>query len=215
MVLPALLVAAILPAGGSAATDPRHEAPRAECTCEAAEQHNGWCDLHAVGYVASVAIKSKLLHDTLDAHGHEVDPVSFDCPSCREAIESGGFCEDHRIGFVNRLAYFSRLTYELARASWRDPAGLTCTACRRHASSKGWCEDHGVGWIGGFEITDLDAWARAAAAFEVLILAVEKSEECDWCAQAMIHDSDCPRHGVHYRNGRPVTDPAPRAGTPR
>src|SRR5262245_31748524 len=89
------------------------EAPQAPCTCQSAKLDNGRCDRHELGYVASIPIRSRMLYETLDAHGHTLDPNAFVCEMCREAIRSDGFCERDRIGFVNTQAYFSRLSYEL------------------------------------------------------------------------------------------------------
>jgi hypothetical protein len=68
-----------------------------------------------------VAIPSRLLYDTMDAHGHTLDLSTFTCPSCRGAIDADGSCDEHRIGFVRKQAYYSRLTtiWRAARAAIR------------------------------------------------------------------------------------------------
>lgn len=84
------------------------------CSCRQSEEIGAWCDEHAFGKLAGVTIRSKLLFETLDAHGHDLDLTSFECATCRAAIESSGFCDEHRTGFVDGRAYFSRLTHDLA-----------------------------------------------------------------------------------------------------
>ncbi len=191
----------------SAAGDEKPQGP--PCTCIAAQATNGWCDLHAVGYVASIPIRSRMLYETLDAHGHELNLATFTCPSCKKAIQTEGFCEEHGIGFVNRLAYFTRLTYELARGVYREPEGIECPACRNNAATAGWCAEHGVGMVGGFAIRDELAWRRAAKAAGVLRIAAKKAAQCEACAVAIFYDADCPVHGIWYKDDEPV--PAPEA----
>ena len=40
------------------------------CTCAEARSVNGWCEAHAVGYVAGLEIRSAELFEALDTHGH-------------------------------------------------------------------------------------------------------------------------------------------------
>jgi hypothetical protein len=180
------------------------KAPEAACTCEAARLDTGWCELHDVGYVASIPIRSRVLYETLDAHGHTLDLDAFRCESCKEAIRTDGFCERDRIGFIERQAYFSRLTYELARGEKRPPETTACPVCRENAGSHGWCETHGVGMIGAVQAKDRQGYDKAAAALEILIAANEVSATCEGCAVAMITDSLCARHRISYRDGKPV-----------
>ena len=69
----------------------------------------------AVGYVAGREIRSRELHDALDAHGHDVDVATLPCASCRAAAREDGFCATHGRGFVGGRAYLSPLAYHLAR----------------------------------------------------------------------------------------------------
>src|SRR6058998_3243348 len=91
------------------------ENPSAPCTCGEAKGMSGWCERHGIGYVGSVKIRSWLLYEIMDAHGHTLGVGTFLCPQCQKAIDTDEFCEEHKIGFVGRKAYFSRLTFELAR----------------------------------------------------------------------------------------------------
>ena len=177
------------------------------CTCITAKDTNGWCEAHGVGYVASVRIRSKMLYETLDAHGHTLDLDTFHCASCRKAIESNGFCEQHRIGFVGRQVYFSRLTYELARGESRDTARIECRVCRRNTESHGWCERCKVGMVGKIAIEDRQAYERVSRAIEILSAASEAAERCEYCAVAMVTDTRCPRCKIAYKDGKPLPSP--------
>lgn len=179
-------------------------APAAVCTCATAAVSNGWCEAHAVGQVGGIRIPSQLLYETLDAHGHDVDLSTFECPSCRAAIAASGFCAEHRIGFVKEQAYFSRLTYELARAEVRDPARLACPFCRKNSETWGWCDTHGVGMMGRFAAADRTGYEAAAAAAAILRLAIAELPRCELCAMAMVTDSQCPRCRITYKDGRPI-----------
>ncbi|HET9481416.1 MAG TPA: hypothetical protein VFP98_06660 [Candidatus Polarisedimenticolia bacterium] len=195
--------------------EPRQAAPaapvqagQAACTCEAARLDTGWCERHGVGYVASIPIRSRLLYETLDAHGHTLDPDAFTCEICRVAIRTDGFCEKDRIGFVRTQAYFSRLTYELARGERLPPGTIDCPACRKNAESLGWCERCRVGMIGSVHAKDRLAYDKASAAVVILVAANETAARCEECAVAMITDSLCARHRISYREGKPVAAPA-------
>ena len=181
------------------------EAPSpAPCTCATAKLENGWCEAHGRGYVASIEIRSKLVYETLDAHGHTLDLSTFQCAACQKAIASDGFCEDHRVGFVNRQVYFSRLTYELARGQTRDPATLTCPVCRKNAESRGWCEKCGLGMVGRVAMKDRQGYEHAARAAEILQAATQAAQRCEWCAVAMITDTQCPLCKIIYKDGKPL-----------
>lgn len=207
LVAAALLGAGLAPAIGHDPNQPAGSIEAAPCTCHAAAAANGWCDKHAVGYVASIPIRSRMLFDSLDAHGHDVDPATFDCPVCQKAIRTDGVCEEHVIGFVDKQAYFTRIAYELARAVYIQPEKIECPDCRRNAATSGWCATHRQGMIGGFAMKDETGWRSAARAADVLRIAVKKLEECERCAIAIAYDSDCPVHGIWYKDGAAV--PAP------
>jgi hypothetical protein len=192
-----------LTAAAGVAGEPTHGTPGG-CTCDTAPRTNGWCDVHHVGWAASVRIPSERLYKTLDPHGHKLDLSTFECPNCRAGIEKDGFCEQHRIGFVSGIAWFSRLTWEMARGKPFDPAASACAVCRRNAQTHGWCEEHGQGLVGGVVIQDRAAYERVVKDIEVLRAAVEMAARCEACAVAMVTDKQCPYHRISYRDGRPV-----------
>lgn len=175
------------------------------CTCAEARRINGRCEFHGIGYVAEIPIHSALLHETLDAHGHQVDPDTFECEACRKAIATDGFCEKDRIGFIGGLAYFSRLTYELARGEWMPPGALSCPICRKNAEDgPGWCDQCERGMVGHTAIRDREAYEATAKAVAILRAAIEMTERCEHCAVAMVTDTDCPYHRIFYKDGDPV-----------
>jgi len=199
-----LLAAALATSIAGAATAGSTPAPAAADPCADARRIDGWCKEEEVGYVANVAIRSRLLWDAMDAHGHLLDLSTFTCPACRKAIDEEGFCEQHRTGFVKRMAYFSRLTYEMARGERVDPARIHCSECRRNAKTTGWCEKHRLGRIGNVVIRDRPAWERADAAVRILRAAVDMLPRCEWCAIAMVTDTKCPVDKTQWRGGQPV-----------
>ena len=168
---------------------------------------SGWCERHGIGYVGDVKIRSWLLYETMDAHGHVVVASMFQCPVCQKALESDGFCEEHKIGFFGKKAYFSRLTFELARADSLDPAKIACPVCRKNARGHGWCETHQTGMVGHFAIRGRQRYQDVAKAIDILEFANTTSERCEHCAMAIVTDSRCPFHKITYKDGRPV--PAP------
>ena len=218
LLLCALVAGTVFAAAAAAprgpASPPAAGVEGAPCTCLAAQATNGWCDKHAVGYVASIPIRSRMLYDSLDAHGHQVDLTSFHCDVCQKAIRTDGVCEEHTVGFVNKQAYFTRIAYELARAVYLEPSEIECPECRRNAASSGWCARHNVGMIGGFAMRDEAGWRVAARLAGVLRIAAKKVAECERCALAMAYDSDCPYHRIWYKDGKPIPPPPPPEGAP-
>ena len=174
------------------------------CSCAHALEHDGWCDVHGIGYVGSVEVTSHLLFEALDAHGHDVDTSTFDCPSCRKAIETNGFCPEHRIGFRNELAYFSRLTYELARADRVGVRDVACPVCRKHMESRGWCAACGVGMVGHARFRDRRTFDRVDHALDIVEAANRVAARCEHCAAAMVTDTMCPVCGIRYEDGKEV-----------
>jgi len=171
------------------------------CTCPSARLTNGWCETHEIGSVGGVLIRSKIIYEVLDAHGHELDLTTFKCPACRKAIEQHGFCSEHRVGFVRGLTYFSRLTYELARARTENPDGIRCAICRKNARNHGWCNRCRIGRAGAFAIRDRPSYDRVAEAIGILEFANREAPRCQGCAIAILTDSSCPIHRIPYRNG--------------
>lgn len=207
-----VLVPGLFLATFASAAAPAPSVPAPPDLCRAERLGDLWCDHAGAGYVASVAIPSRLLFEAMDAHGHVLDLSSFTCPSCKAAIASDGFCEEHRTGFVGKLAYFSRLTYEMARGERKDPGTIRCPACRRHAETTGWCARHRLGMIGNVAIADRAAYDRAAKAVAILRAAVAMLPRCEGCAVAMVTDTECWPHRIPYVNGvaQPPTGPPRR-----
>lgn len=181
--------------------------PSAPCTCGDAKGMSGWCERHGIGYVGSVRIRSWLLYEMMDAHGHTLDFSNLQCPECRKAMTTDGYCEEHKIGFVGKKAYFSRLTFELARAEKRDLLKITCPVCWRSAGDHGWCETHQVGMVGDQAILGRDRWDHVTKAIGILEIAEKTSERCEHCAMAIVTDSRCPFHRITYKDGHPVSGP--------
>lgn len=182
--------------------------------CRTAREFNGWCELHATGYVANVPIRSALLYETLDAHGHSLDLSTFTCPSCRRAIETDGFCEEHRIGFLHQQAFFSWLTWELARAEKLPAESLTCATCRRNAARHGWCDRCRLGLVGTAAIRDPEEWRRMARTIDLLEAAIRETARCEQCALAMVTDTECPVCRITWKEGKPFPRTVPPAAPP-
>ena len=172
------------------------------CSCAQALENGGWCDVHEIGFIGSVEVDSRLLFDALDAHGHTVDPATFDCPSCREAIATAGFCATHRIGFFEGKAYFSRLSYSLARGRRLVPAAVECPTCRRHMAARGWCATCGVGMVGNVAIHDRRDFDEVDRALSIVESANRVAARCEHCAMAMVTDTQCPVCGIRYEGGK-------------
>jgi len=178
------------------------------CTCQSAQLKNGWCDDCDVGYVAAQRISSKLLFDTLDAHGHDINLDAITCISCLTAIPNEDFCEQSRMGIVDGKAYFSRLTHVLAKGEVHDASQLNCATCRGNSEDIGWCDACRVGMIGNVALTNRHDFESATTYFRVLQSAIEKAASCEMCACAMVVDSRCPYCKITYRNGEPVPVPS-------
>jgi hypothetical protein len=174
------------------------------CTCASARGTNGWCPVHELGYVAGVKVTSRWLYEAIDAHGHQVDLTTYNCPSCQKAIATDGFCDAHRVGFVKKQAYYSLLTYELGKAELRPEGSIACPTCRKNAVAHGWCAKSGVGMIGPFAIKDRHEYDRAAAALDVFLIANREAARCNYCAGAIITDGECPICRIRYKDGKAV-----------
>jgi len=174
------------------------------CSCAHALEHGGWCDVHQVGYVGSVEVTSHLLFEALDAHGHDVDTSTFDCPGCRKAIETSGFCDTHLVGFVQGQAYFSRLTYNLARGKRVAPSEVTCPVCRKHMLGRGWCAACGIGMVGNLALRDRRAFDDVDHTLKLVEAANHVAARCEHCAVAVVFDATCPICGIRYKDGKEV-----------
>ncbi|MCH8824556.1 MAG: hypothetical protein IH984_13730 [Planctomycetes bacterium] len=169
---------------------------------------SNWCDDCNFGYVAGQRISSKVLFETLDAHGHDVNIDAMTCASCLTALPVGGYCESHRIGFVDSKAYFSRLTYSLAKGGEaRNVSSLTCTTCRANAQEHGWCAACQIGMVGNVAFKNRNEYTNAVEQFSILKSAIDKTGDCEMCASAMILDSRCPLCKISYQDGQPIANP--------
>ncbi len=178
-----------------------------ECKCADAKLKGGWCPACKVGYLASIRIESKLLYEELDAHGHDIDPASIKCPTCRKAIETNGYCESCRMGFVGKQAYLSRLAYHLAKGRATDPSKILCPVCKKNAEKYGWCDACKTGMVANVAITDRPDFDIAVKAYELVALAAQTAKRCEMCAVAMIYDSRCYDCKISYKDGQPQAAP--------
>ena len=176
-----------------------HEPAR---SCEEAKRLNGWCEAGKVGYVASLEIRSHRLYETLDAHGHDIEPSAVTCATCREAIRTNGFCAVHRMGYVGGEAFMSPLTYHLATGRAIDPEKITCPVCRKHTRGIGWCDTHQVGIVGYRALDDRKDFEGLTRAYAILQAAIETSARCENCAAAMVAEGYCAIQHIKYVDGR-------------
>ncbi|MHC4217860.1 MAG: hypothetical protein ACYSU7_05325 [Planctomycetota bacterium] len=210
-------LAAVLAVSGLAAAP----AGADECTCPAARITNGWCRPCEVGYVASVEVRSAILYETLDAHGHDIDPNSIECESCQSALKVDGFCERCRWGFVSTKLYFSRLTYHLARGEVKDVSKLTCRTCAKNAGrtklpleDQGWCARCKIGMVGNTAFKDRKEFERASKELKRLLLAIRAAERCEYCGPALFMDTTCVTCGTTYKDGKKVAAKRPESAAP-
>ena len=170
-----------------------------DCLLEA--ERGGWCETCSAGSLAAMRIESRMLFEALDAHGHEVDPESFDCAGCSLAVTTGGYCEECNRGFVEGQAYLSPLSYHLARGDVIVPSELRCDLCRENAESLGWCSDCARGVVGNIAIGDPLEHAIVAEKVRILRRAMALAGDCEICAAAMVVDGTCSRCRIDYRDG--------------
>jgi hypothetical protein len=181
------------------------DAPDAKgCRCQANLLVNGWCSECQVGYYAGVRIESAVLFDSLDLHGHAVDPEKTRCPTCREAMASGGFCDDCQMGFIEGKGYFSHLCYAMTKGRPWDASANPPPCC---PVSDGWCDRCASGRVANRVFARRDDFADAQRWFETLKAAVAKAGQCEICAAAMIANSGCFRCGVVYKDGKAAPNP--------
>jgi hypothetical protein len=172
------------------------------CTCASSRETNGWCPVHEIGYVGGIKVTSRWLYEFMDAHGHQLDLSTFTCPTCKSAIATNGFCELHHVGFVNQLAYYSLLTYELGKAEARPPSTITCATCRKNSETYGWCARSGLGMVGPFVIRNRQDYDRAVSALKIFLVANETAKRCNYCAGAILTNSECPACRIRYKDGK-------------
>ena len=178
-----------------------------EDACAEARRSHAWCEAGGTGFIAGIEIRSQVLWEALDAHGHDVDVERLGCAVCRKAKAAGGFCDEHAMGWAGGTAYLSRLTYHLARAESVEADLLASLTCGKQAETGGWCEECGLGIVGNIVFRDRQEFEAMAWEIEVLRAAIERSAECETCAAAMIVDGRCPVHRIQYRDGRKVPRP--------
>ncbi len=172
--------------------------PQAPCTCTTDRFYNGWCWHCNVGYIAGHQIRSPMLFETLDPHGHELDRDTLE-RICPDALRRDQWCEASAMGFVRGKTYFTRLTYGLAMGTPTDVPGLACEVCRAHGDdTPGWCESCRRGIVGNILLSDRALFDQTAQEYRNLFLAIEREPACQTCAQAMVAHTWCPKCKISY-----------------
>ncbi len=123
----------LVPVLGCVALSPGYahppQAPQTGCLCSQATLQSGWCIEHERGYVFGIAIKSQMLFEAMDTHGHEVRGDSLTCGGCRKAFAGGSICPVCTWGFHEGKIYRSKLTWLSARGEPVAVKSLTCPTC--------------------------------------------------------------------------------------
>ena len=163
----------------------------ANCVCQEARVHNGWCDSCGRGFVAGLTIESKNLFEALDAHGHVIDSSGITCDSCLGALSEDGFCDLHRWGYVDGKMYVSDLTWSLALGTIDEPDQLTCAQCRADCDHRGWCESCGVGHVGPVRFASREDYDRAVRQQDRLELALITLKRCEECSMRTFYGGVC------------------------
>ncbi len=196
-----------------------HPPPPSVGGCRGARLTHGWCGPCKVGFVASVEIRSPVLYEALDPHGHDLVPDAIECTSCKAGLAVDGYCEVHRYGFVGGHAYMTKLTYYLAKGQALDVSRIDCRTCRmnaerhRHQPGKtpletgGWCDTCQVGMVGNVALRDRKDFEAASREFSKLLEAVQTARRCELCAGAMLYDTHCPVCNISYKDGKPLKPP--------
>jgi hypothetical protein len=181
-------------------------APALPCKeCAQARLLNKWCEYCMAGYVAGLPIKSRLLHEVLDAHGHDLDLTTINCPSCKQMIATNGFCETCRMGWLDKRAYFSRLTYELGQGEVKEVETIACPTCRQNSGGHGWCDRCKAGMVGNVRLTGRAGFERARHCYDIMVAANQAAGRCEQCAMAMVTDTLCFPCGILYKDGKPTS----------
>ena len=178
------------------------------CICKDARINGGWCPSCLVGYVAGVKIKSEMLFETIDAHGHDILPASFKCPLCQAALRTNGYCSRCRMGFVDQKAYLSPLTYYIATGRVVDRSKLSCERCRTNSGTRGWCDQCKVGMMGSVAIESRTEFDKAKIEFDRLLRAVRMLAECETCATALMTGGRCTKCKISYKLKEPTAKPS-------
>ena len=184
-------------------------------SCAEAERTNGWCEPCARGYVAGRAVPSRIFHEALDAHGHELEAGGVLCLECAEVLEADGFCTRCQRGFVAGQLYFSELTWSLHRGAMRPREEVRCRGCLEAYGGTGECADCGARWVGSVDFRDPALHARAAHQWRRLELALERLATCEMCAAAGFFGQSCPKCGTPPVPENPAPEnPAPENAVP-
>lgn len=178
--------------------------PNKTCNCEENRKKDGWCSVCKKGYLAGLEIKSALLFETMDAHGHDVQVERFICETCKKSYASDGYCEQCRIGFVKQRAFLSRLTYEIARGKHVVIEELPCENCKKMAAKYGWCEECGCGFVGHVAITERPTYAIVETEWKKLLSAIELISKCETCGLAYFTGGKCLKCNLSYKTGQAV-----------
>lgn len=186
----------------SSIASPQESKPANPCECVVGRLENGWCKPCRVGYVAGFPMKSPMLWEALDAHGHDIDPQKIECANCQKQMTQDGFCEPCKWGFVGGQLYFSRLTYLLAQGS--PQSSYSCKSCETSSKDHGWCQACAVGMIGNVRIPDQKVYLAAIPQLQKLKAAIAMLKECHFCAAALFLDGRCHKCRVQYRDGKPT-----------
>lgn len=155
--------------------------------------------------MAAVRVVSADVFDAIDAHGHEYEPASIECATCRDAMAREGFCEKCLLGFANGQLYCSRLSYCLSRGKMAPHTAIACSTCRAQLGRVGgaaghrWCAECGMGMVGHVAFSNRLHYDDAACEYERLRLAVETLERCEPCAVMMFTGGACLLHGKPKR----------------
>lgn len=178
-------------------------APSNSCdSCAQARLRNQWCGKCDIGYVAGAPMKSKLLFECMDAHGHELQNDAIQCSECQAAMKVDGFCNHCKTGWVDGMAYFSRLTYTLGRGQPRPASTINCQVCKENSKRYGWCDACNVGMLGNTAVTDRALFDEGARRYDILLIAIDASARCDGCAMAIVTDTPCHLCQLTYRDGK-------------
>ncbi len=185
------------------------ELTHATCTCEVSKSHGGWCHACDLGHVAGIAIKSQMLFEALDAHGHHIDPKLMKCKGCKEALATDGFCKNCQWGFVDKQLYHSKLTYYLAKGKPKAKSASSCSACKAHTGKPTWCESCKIGAVGNVAYTDKATYQSAAVEYGRLRQAVELSGKCEDCGVAFFMGTKCLKCNISYKDGKQLPQKGP------
>ena len=179
------------------------------CSCIEAKFIDGWCEFHTVGWVAGLRVRSSMLFETLDPHGHEIGHDSVTCSTCRTAITNDGYCDPCHIGWQRGLGYMTRLTWLLSKGRRATDSVALCGSCRLASTaparvSARWCTACKGGVVGNVFFRDRELFDKARLALDILRVAIAECPRCELCACAMVYDRRCPDCGITYLDGRPV-----------